>query len=453
VVLRLWLVWMMMVSTAFGFEQHTLKNGLELVSFHSDKVPLVTIVLTFKAGGMTETEELDGLTHLWEHMFFKGNKRLPNQEAFIRRIRQLGIVFNGDTSAEKVRYYFTLPSNFLEEGIQFMADAIRTPLLDKKELEKEIKVVLDEYDRSASGSGFRLHKLTQRLIYGTESHRRDPLGLKRTTLANTTQKQLLRIRDEVFVPQNGALVVGGDFKQAELVKLVEKYFGDWRSPKDWKAPVHPAFQAFPNTQTVVATHPDAQNARLTLTYLGPTVEKDPKDTFIADVLISLLQSRNGKFYKKFIDSGRAYQSGLSYYTQSKAGELDIYVSCDPDKVQALRSDILKEVKLWMGKGYFSQAELDDVRTSLGVQYLRETNSPSSYTKTLAFWWPVTGLEYYRGYLDGMRAVSIDDIRGFVKKYLEDKNHIDQILVAPDAIKALGLSENLEALIQQQKLVF
>ena len=107
-----------------------LDSGLEVLGMESHKVPLVTIVLTAKAGAMTETPDINGLTHLWEHMFFKGNKRLTNQEAFNKRIRQLGIVYNGDTSAEKVRYYFTLPSAFLEEGIQFMSDAISTPLLD-----------------------------------------------------------------------------------------------------------------------------------------------------------------------------------------------------------------------------------------------------------------------------------------------------------------------------------
>ena len=80
-------------------------NGMDLILMESHKVPLITLVLTIKAGAMTETPELNGLTHLWEHMFFKGNKRLPNQEAFKRRIKQLGIVYNGDTSAEKVRYF------------------------------------------------------------------------------------------------------------------------------------------------------------------------------------------------------------------------------------------------------------------------------------------------------------------------------------------------------------
>ena len=153
-------------------------TGLELIAMESHKVPLVTIVLASKAGAMTESPEINGLTHLWEHMFFKGNKRLPNQEAFNKRIRQLGITYNGDTSAEKVRYYFTLPSAFLEEGIQFMADAISTPLLDEEEMQRERKVVTDEYDRAAAQPGFDFNNLQRNYIYGAGEYLRDPLGLR-----------------------------------------------------------------------------------------------------------------------------------------------------------------------------------------------------------------------------------------------------------------------------------
>jgi zinc protease len=165
--------------TSSVYRSEKLKNGMELVFVEDHKVPLVTIVLSVKAGSMTETPDINGLTHLWEHMFFKGNKTLPNQEAFNRRIRQLGIVYNGDTAAEKVRYFFTLPAAYLDEGLQFMADAIMTPLLDQSELEKERKVVLDEYDRNASQPGFELYKVRRELIYQKLGFLRDPLGVRK----------------------------------------------------------------------------------------------------------------------------------------------------------------------------------------------------------------------------------------------------------------------------------
>jgi zinc protease len=333
-------------------------TGLELIAMEDHKVPLVTIVLASKAGAMTETPEINGLTHLWEHMFFKGNKELPNQEAFNKRIRQLGITYNGDTSAEKVRYYFTLPSAFLEEGIKFMADAISMPLLEEEELKRERQVVVDEYDRSAAQPGFDFNNLQRSYIYGKAEHLRNPLGL-RPTILSATREHLFRIRDEVFVPSNSALLVAGDFQTAQLDALVKKYFSHWRDPKGWKPKIPEPFPPFPATQTFVMARPNVQNAMVSITLAGPKARSQPADSFAADVLINLLEHRSGKFYKKFIDSGLTYQAGLSYYTQSQAGEIDLYATTDAKKAQQVENLLMKEMSEWAKPDYFSKSQLED----------------------------------------------------------------------------------------------
>src|SRR6478609_7033223 len=221
-----------------------LDNGMELVTFESRKVPLVTIVLTVKAGAFTEKPETNGLTHLWEHMFFKGNASIPNQEAFHQKIQDLGIIYNGDTNPELVRYYFTLPSAFLEEGLDFMYHAIATPLIDQYELERERKVVLDEWDRNASQPGFDLYRSRLATLYGPLSYRRYPLG-GRDIIETAQREQLMAIKDEVFVPKNSALLVAGDIDTKALTVLVKKIFGQWQNPKNWQPLDVPAFPSFP----------------------------------------------------------------------------------------------------------------------------------------------------------------------------------------------------------------
>ncbi len=436
------------VSPAYRIDK--LATGLEIISLESRKVPLVTIVLAVKAGGMTETADIDGLTHLWEHMFFKGNKRLPDQEAFKKRIRQLGIVYNGDTSAEKVRYYFTLPAAFLEEGLQFMADAISTPLLEEKELAKERRVVLDEYDRSASSPGFNLRRIRQKLIYGDRSHRRDPLG-QRPIIAKATRKQLLRIKKEVFVPSNSAILVAGDFDPKKLKKLVNKYFASWKDPKGWKPIVTPKFQPFPKPETVIYTHKQARNVSVQMTYDGPRARIQQADSFAADILISLLNHRSSKFYKKFIDSGLCFDAGLGYYTQSQAATVDIYLTTSAPKVNKALSALKAEVKEWLNPKYFNARQLEDVKRSLLINHKRELNKSSSFVKTLAFWWAITGLEYYGSYIESLRKTSLQDVRSFVTKYLINKNYITTYLMSPEEAKVAGLKDNSKPFIKRFKL--
>lgn len=428
----------------------TLKNGLDVIVLESHKVPLITIVLAAKAGGMTETPETNGLTHLWEHMFFKGNKRLANQEAFNRRVRQLGISFNGDTSAEKVRYFFSMPSTFLEEGLQFMADAIATPLLEKKELEKERKVVLDEYDRAASHPSFDLRRLKKRIIYGKLDYLRDPLG-DAQVIRSATQEQLRQIKKEVFVPKNSALLIAGDFDSKKIHALVKKYFLSWKNPKDWKPIDPPDFPSFPKTIDVVMTREQARNVEITYTFEGPKARLQPSDSFAADILLSLLGLRSGNFYKKFIDSGLTYDAGVSYYTQSQAGEVHLYAQTSPENANKVKSMLLEETKLWQKDDYFTKDQLEDVRRNLLINYKRELNKPSAYIKSLAFWWAVTGLDYYKSYLPNLSKTTLKDVQAFVKKYLIEKPYIATTLLSPADAKKAKLKDNASKLMKKYKL--
>ncbi|MFT7031486.1 MAG: zinc protease, partial [Marinoscillum sp.] len=101
-----------------NFYMKKLKNGLEILTIEDNTVPLATIEICVRNGGYTESPEFDGLSHLYEHMFFKANKDLPSQEAFLARVKELGISFNGTTSGERVNYYVTLSNLKLKEGLQ-----------------------------------------------------------------------------------------------------------------------------------------------------------------------------------------------------------------------------------------------------------------------------------------------------------------------------------------------
>lgn len=415
-------------------------NGLDIVAMPSAKVPLVTIVLVSKAGARTETKENNGLTHLWEHMFFKGNARLPDQEAFNAKIRELGIIFNGDTSAEIVRYYFTLPSNNLESGLQFMADAISTPLLEQKEMERERKVVLDEYDRNASQPGFELNNIERMTIYGDQEHLRNPLG-RRSIVEHATRDQLLQIKKDVFVPANCALVVTGDFDPDNLSKLIDKHFAEWTTPKDWQPLNRGPFPTFPKSKQIIMTHPLAQNALLQMTYNGPKAMIEKEDTYRADILISLLNHHSGKFFKRFLDSGLTLNSQLSYHTQGLAGELSLYSMVPANSLTKVQAALEKEIPEWSKANYFSKAQLDDVRRQLIIGHKFELNKPSDYAKTLAFWWGTTGLDYLSGYIPAMEKVTIPDIQKFVKKYMVNAPHVTSVLVNAKDAKAAGIVDN------------
>lgn len=117
--------------------QKTLGNGLDVIVIPNPTVPLVTVEIDVKNGGYTEGAEYTGLSHLYEHMFFKANKTIPNQERYLERLRELGATWNGSTGDERVNYFYTLPKDSLVPALQFMYDAITSPLFLQDELVKE----------------------------------------------------------------------------------------------------------------------------------------------------------------------------------------------------------------------------------------------------------------------------------------------------------------------------
>lgn len=423
-----------------------LSTGLEIVLLEDHKVPLSTIYIACKAGAMTETPESNGLTHLWEHMFFKGNGRLPDQEAFDKRVRQLGIKDNGNTGSEFVRYFLTLPSVYTDEGIQFMADAISTPLLEQKELERERKIVQDEYDRNASDPLFDARNLSDEIIYRDQAYRRTALGL-RPIIDKASREQLLQIKNDVFVPANCALLAAGDIKMAAFKKSAEKHFSNWKTPKGWTRVKRPAFPPFPKTTEFVMVRPLIQTPGVMMTFQGPLVTVAPEDTYTADVLSYLLNHQGGQFYKTFIDSGLALSASCSYYTQAEAGEVNLSGSAKAENIVKLKAALLAAPKDWMKPDYFTATQLADVKRSLLIEKKRDMNKPSSQINHLAFSWVVTGLAYDESYILKMSRVTIADVRKFVKKYLIDKPYVSAMTLSPDDAKIAGVIDNSSSLVE------
>jgi zinc protease len=196
------------------------------------------------------------------------------------------------------------------------------------------------------------------------------------------------------------------------------------------------------------TRPNVENAAINMTFNGPKARSEPKGSYAADVLINLLDHRGGKFYKKFVDSGLTYHAGLSYYTQSQAGEIDLVASTEAVNAAKVQKMLLAEVKEWLKPGYFTEDQLEDVRRTLTINHKRDLSQPSEYIKTLAFWWPVTGLDYYDGYLDNLKKTGLPEVRAFVKKWLVDKPYVGGILLSPEDAKKAKLKDDSKPLVDK-----
>jgi zinc protease len=415
-----------------------LGNGLEVIVIESHAVPLVTIELDVKNGAYTETPEYDGLSHLYEHMFFKANTTIPSQEEYLERVNELGASWNGTTSTERVNYYITVGVDSLEPAIQFMEDAIRYPLFDQAELERERPIVLGEYDRNESNPFFHLGRATDTLLWSPEYYSHKNVIGDRQVIITTTQEKMRTIQERFYVPNNSALILAGDITAERGFELAERVFGDW--PRGGDPFATPISDPPPLTEAkAVVVEQPVNTVTVSVDWQGPSVTRDPEATYVADLLATALANPTSKFYKALVESGLAFGVGFSYFTQMHVGPISIQAQTTPDKALELHRAILSEVEKLDDPGYVTDEELAAAKSQVAVAQVYGREQASSFAHTVGFWWAIAGLDYYLGYVDGMQQVSQDDIAGFVRTYLIGKPHVSGVLIDPESRATINLT--------------
>lgn len=413
----------------------TLANGLQVIVIEDHAVPLVTVEIAVKNGAFTEPPKFNGLSHLYEHMFFKGNAVIPTQEAYLKKIRELGIVFNGTTSTERVNYYFTLPSKNAQDGLKFMKDAIVTPKFDEKEFTKEIQVVIGEVDRNESNPYYWLGQAMDKLVWHKYPSRKDSLG-DRETITTATVAKMKTMQQRYYVPNNSALLIAGDIKPEDAFKMAQEMFKDWKaSPKSphvtYPVPEHPPIV---KTKSVVVTKP-VRSPYIQMTWLGPSVSKDPKATFAADVLSYILAQPTSKFHKALVDSGITLGAGLGYYTQNFKGPINASAQVLPGKEREAISALITEINKITDPAYFSDEQLNAAKKILAIQAIYDREKTSNLVHTASFWWATASLDYYMNYVQNLQAVTREDIAAYVKTYILGKKVILGVLTSEENAKA------------------
>lgn len=426
-------------------EEHTCPSGLTVLVVEDHALPLVTIEIAARNGSMTESPEYNGLSHLYEHMFFKANKAMPSQEAYLARVRELGIIFNGTTSTERVNYFFTTTSDHFADSMVFMHDAIVSPLFNEKELERERAVVTGEMDRAESSPFFPFQRAIDAQVWWKFPSTKDPLGNRKTVLSASSAK-MRTIQSRYYVPNNSALVITGDVNAREVFARADTLFSDWAKGPDpfKKFPVarHPGIRK----SVVVTVEQPVQSFTGQVVWHGPsTVGKGVELTYAADLLSTALSEPSSRFQKALVDSGACVAAGFSWFTQKNTGPITLSFESAPDRASACVKAALAELPRIAEPGYLSDEELANAAHSIEIDRVRERERVSSYAHLLTFWWTAASLDYYRGYVDNVKKATRADIGKFLQGYVLGKPFVLGALVSPDMTKKGLTQEHFESL--------
>jgi zinc protease len=415
-----------------------LPNGLEVIVVPNPGVPLVTIQAAVRNGSFTQSPDYAGLSHLYEHMFFKANSDYPLPDQFVNRASDLGAVFNAETHEEVVNYYITLPKDSVVAGMEFMASALKSPLFRSDELERERQVVIGEYDRNESNPFFEFTKESGKALWDGAWSRKDPLG-ERSVILSTTPEKMRFIQQRYYVPNNTALIVAGDITPERAFALARTTLGDWKRGADpfVTDPIPPT----PLLQKDTALIMDAPigTAIIQLQWDGPSASKDPAATYAADVLSDVLNSPNSKFQQKLVDGGLFESIIVNYYTQNQVGPITISGEVKPEKLRDALKALDDELRKVIEPGYVTPRELEDTKTHRIADAMFNMERASEFGKQLSFWWAVTGMDYFYGYTETMAKQSPEDLRRYMTTYILGKPRVAAVILPAEAREAIKLT--------------
>ncbi|MCY7411254.1 MAG: insulinase family protein [Chitinophagales bacterium] len=308
----------------------TLNNGLQVLVIEDNSVAVATIEIAVHNGSFTEDSQYNGLSHLYEHMFFKANKDIPSQELYLKRLSELGITLgpsaNGTTSEERVNYFITLSSAKLDEGLKFMNSAIRYPLFLPEEMKKENPVVDGEFQRGESSPAFGLFQDFNKNMWGDLATRKNAIGIHDIILTATPEKMRI-IQGKYYSPNNSLLTIAGDVKHDEVFAKVKALYGDWQSSgfdPIAKYPI-PEFKPLTENKTFVTLSPNARMPMVMMGWHGPDTRNDVKATYAADVFSFIVSQSASKFQQQLVDSGLAYQVSFGYQTCKYVGPIQLFL--------------------------------------------------------------------------------------------------------------------------------
>ena len=427
------------------YARHVCPNGLEVLVVERHSAPLVTVEIAAHNGAMTEPPDFNGLSHLYEHMFFKGNKVLPDQAAYLVRSRELGMILHGKTHIERVNYYITTTPDHFADTMTFMRDAITSPLFDAKELDRERVVVTGEMDRNESAPEFDFWRAVNRRVFWKYPSRRDPVGDRKTVLA-TTPEQMRTIQTRYYVPNNSILVVAGDVKPDDVFAKADALYAGWAKAPDpfLRFPLvrHPPIR---RSEVVVVQKP-VQTFTGTFEWQGPsTGDVTVSDSYAADLVGALLDDHASKFQKSLVDSGTCVHAELHWSTQPNLGEIDLSFESTEANVDACVSAIRAELPKIRGADYFTDAEMTNAAHGIDIALASKRETTQGVTNLLTKFWAHSSLDYYGTYVARLSAVTRADITKYLDGYVLNKPFVFGAMVSPTLATSIG-RPHLEALV-------
>jgi zinc protease len=408
------------VSFASETHQFTLDNGLQLIVREDHRAPVVVSMVWYKIGSADEPLGITGISHVLEHMMFKGTSQYGPKE-MSQLIAKKGGQENAMTSYDFTAYYQQLPADELNLSFQIEADRMRNLLLDNKEFVKELEVVKEERRLRTDDNPQALtyERFAASAFVGSPYHH--PIVGWMHDLEQMTLEDIQQWYQRWYSPNNAIVVVVGDVDPKQVLTLAQQYFGPIQTsnlpiPKNKRT-------APPTGQRQLVVQAPAKLPWLVMGYNVPSLTSPvpAEEIYALEVLAGILAGGDSARLAKNLVRGQQIASSATanYSGFTRFDTLfTFYATPAPGKkLSQLTQAILEQVSQ-LQNTLVSDAELARVKAQAIAEktYSRDSVMGQAMDIGIA---EVTGLSWQTvdRYADEIRKVTAEQVRDVAKKYL------------------------------------
>jgi zinc protease len=399
-------------------QKRVLPNGLTIIVQEDRSAPVASVQAWCGTGSVDENEHLGaGLSHILEHMLFKGTKTNP-ANAIAQKIQDVGGYINAYTSFDRTVYWIDVPKNGTGVALEVLSDAMVNSTLPAEEYAKEQEVIRREFAMGMDDPDRMAGQLLFATAYQRHPYRLPVIG-QLDVYNQLTRDDVMKYYQARYVPNNLTFVVVGDV-QADAVyqqladlfkehpaKSLQPVFIPSEPPQLGRREVHQEFVT--------------ELSRLSLSWHIPEITHP--DVPALDLLSTILgDGRSSRLYRRVREeTGLAYGVSAFSYTPGDPGLLGIDATVELENRDATRDLVLKIVDEIKTAGITPDELAKAKKISLSHHLGALTTMRGQASDLGSNWFLTRNLNFTRDYLDAVQKISSDDIRRVAEKYLVDNN--------------------------------
>lgn len=411
----------------------TLANGLKVIVKVDDRAPVFVSQLWYKVGASDELHSTTGISHMLEHMMFKGTQKYKMGE-FSRIIARNGGTENAFTSKDYTAYYQKMHKSKLELAIKLEADRMQNLVLNQTELEKEKQVVIEERRlRIEDNPNAKVYEHLQLVSFTENSAYHAPIIGFQQDIESYRLQDLERWYQQYYVPNNAVLVVVGSVNPNNVIALAKQYFGDYKYSSNIKTLEKSAIALKSNTRVLKLK---AQLPFYALSFPVPSLKtaSNEKDAYSLEMLAYVLD--NGLSKALIRNQQIASSINLGYRLYDRYNTL-LTLSFTPAKGvhnEDVLNAIKKQAAALINQPDLIKNELVRIKAQLEAEFIFQQDQISTQAYYLGMLSTIgLGVERLFSYVDKMNDISAADVVNAAKTYLifADANAVELI---PQGIK-------------------